>query len=313
MSTTLCPVSIWSGAPLPILDLQALDGANPYSATVLTPSQHVFSTLLHSGRSLLHPLARQTGLDFKELRAALAVLNQQHLLLHYTPEDDTKTYYEANWRQAYASVRAGKIIRVVEAEFGENAAGVCSNLLLLGHARIKDLADAYGVTPKDKGDAQTGADHIYGDGLADGAGKTESAKIHVKSVEQLHSILHQLLDKGYVQTVRKIHFRPSTDVNNEAERVVKQTKFPDGVKGTRGKLEYQTELNNYKRRLRDESDDATQPESSLAGLKRSSSISISQSRKRQKLGAQSHTALNGYINGANDEDSEVTLLDVRLF
>src|SRR4051812_37721297 len=96
-------------------------------------AQRVFSTLVRHGRLPLPLLVQHSGLSARHLKHGLVVLIQQHLALHYTSEDDGITYYEADWRNAYNLVRAGKIITMVEDRFGESAGGIVSNLLLLGH------------------------------------------------------------------------------------------------------------------------------------------------------------------------------------
>jgi DNA-directed RNA polymerase III subunit RPC3 len=217
------------------------------------------------------------------------VLIQQHLALHYTSEIDGITYYEANWQHAYDLVRSGKIIKFVEDRFGEKAGGIISNLLLLGHTKVSDLSDAYGVTNKKAnsdaelkydGDALTNED-----GLANGVdeahdvSKTES---HIDSRGQLYSILHQLLHSGWIVPVQELHFWPSAEHHNEAEVFVISTHFEGKVpKGPKKVPDFARLLKERKRKNRDESLEIPQM-NGIASSKRYGSSAV-QPSKRVKL------------------------------
>ncbi|CAN9143460.1 unnamed protein product [Alternaria alternata] len=73
------------------------------------------------------------------------------------------TYYEIDWKNSYAIVRFGKVVKLVEDRFGKKAANVMSNLLAPGHTRIADLKEAY-FPP------ETESDDDSDDGTANGAG-----------------------------------------------------------------------------------------------------------------------------------------------
>jgi DNA-directed RNA polymerase III subunit RPC3 len=65
------------------------------------------------------------------------------LIYHSAAIDPRGTYYEIDWQQSYALVRYGRILKSVGDRYGDKAANVISNLLTLGHTRIKDLREAY--------------------------------------------------------------------------------------------------------------------------------------------------------------------------
>ena len=235
------------------------------------------------------------------------VLIQQHLALHYTSEIDGITYYEANWQHAYDLVRSGKIIKFVEDRFGEKAGGIISNLLLLGHTKVSDLSDAYGVTNKkvnsdvelkhDSGNGISNGDALTNeDGLASGVdeahdvSKTEN---HIHSRGQLYSILHQLLHSGWIVPVQELHFWPSAERHNEAEVFVISTHFEGKVpKGPKKAPDFARLLKERKRKNRDESLEIPQM-NGIAGSKRYGSSAV-QPSKRVKLNGAGSARTNGY-------------------
>jgi DNA-directed RNA polymerase III subunit RPC3 len=102
--------------------------------------------LARYGRQTLASIARNSYLNGRQVKPGLIVLIQQHLVFHSAPLDPNATgaaYYEVNWQQSYAAVRYGRIARMVDARHGEKAANVISNLLTLGHTRIRELGEAY--------------------------------------------------------------------------------------------------------------------------------------------------------------------------
>lgn len=117
-------------------------------------------------------------------------------------------------------VRSGKYIKLTEDRFGEVASGVVSNLLLLGHARIHDLEQAYKVV------RPTGA----AVGSLNGKKKqsTNETKTRAPSLESLHLALSDLLQAGLVVIVNESHFRSEADNRTEAEREMPNPKAAAG-------------------------------------------------------------------------------------
>ncbi|KAK5017300.1 RNA polymerase III subunit C82 [Cryomyces antarcticus] len=263
-------------------------------------AQRVFTILSRLGRQSLRGLQHCTQLSPNHLKHGLVVLIQQHLILHNTTEDDV-TYYEVDWRNAYALVRSGKLIKIVEDRFGEKAGGIISNLLLLGHAKVGDFTDAYQLSSKKKHHVDTGAEHINGDGIGSGAGKGGGSKI--QSLGQLHALLHQLLQAGYITIVRAWHFKPAADLNDDAERLVKREVFPDGVKGGKAQAEFRKAVQDRKRKWRDD-DGEPQVNGASTGTKRASGSSNNPS-KRVKV--------NGWMaNGHAESEENTPMLDNEL-
>lgn len=156
------------------------------------------------------------------VKHGLSVLIQQHLVLWYTSQNDHLTLYEANTTVAYSLVRSGKYIKFAEAQAGEFAGKVISNLLLLGHARVGDLVQAYRV----------GQSHSTHDRLAVSCGSpselksSSSVDAHGNSkgpsttLESIYGTLCDLLRAGLVSRVHVSHFRSDADNRIDAENAV---------------------------------------------------------------------------------------------
>lgn len=152
----------------------------------------------------------------------LAVLVQQHLVLWYTSSDDHQTLYEASTANAYSLVRSGKYIKVAAAQAGEFAGKLISNLLLLGHARVGDIVQAYGVgQSKSSHDrlAATRGPHSkpFSNPTHHVGGHSEEESA---TIEPIYRILWDLLRTGLVSRVHVSHFRSDADNRSEAEKVV---------------------------------------------------------------------------------------------
>ena len=156
------------------------------------------------------------------LKHGISVLIQQHLVLWYTPSDNHLTLYEANTTVAYSLVRSGKYIKVAELQAGAFAGKIVSNLLLLGHARVGDLVQAY-----EAGQSQSVQNHLaatrgspsnslpssFGD--SEGHFGSQSATIGL-----LYGTLRELLRAELVSRVHTPHFRSDADNRAEAVKVV---------------------------------------------------------------------------------------------
>ena len=156
------------------------------------------------------------------VKHGLSVLIQQHLVLWYTSQDDHLTLYEANATVAYSFVRSGKYINIAEAHAGEFAGKVISNLLLLGHARIGDLVQAYQVgqynSTHDRLAVSCGSPSKLkssSSGDTDGSSKGQSA-----TLESIYGTLCDLLRAELVSRVHVSHFRSDADNRIDAENAV---------------------------------------------------------------------------------------------
>lgn len=212
-------------------------------------AQRIFTALLRRGRLHIYQLSAHTNLTKRQIQHGLAVLIQQNLLYHHLDESDDRTYYEANHNAAYALVRSGKIVELVEGRFGVLAKDVMQDLLYLGHSKVSDLEAAF----QTRNNAHTaggskrhnGTNHVNG----------VNGKFHLYSVGQLHSALAKLLESGFVQPVIEQMFRSPTDTQNLVEKDMLRDKFGGQTKGTRQKEELKVQVRQKLKSWRDEGRD----------------------------------------------------------
>ena len=190
--------------------------------------QRIFTILLRRGRLSVSDLSRHTHLTPRQLRHGLVVLIQQNLVYHHFDTENRSTFYEGNHDAAYALVRSGKILEIVESRYGVHARDVVQNLFLLGHIKVSDLAGAYESRRKP---------HINGKGHAPANGISGHPKGHASSAGELDSILARLLQAGLIETVTECMFRSPTDTYNHAEREILQLNFGGSTKGGKQKDE----------------------------------------------------------------------------
>jgi DNA-directed RNA polymerase III subunit RPC3 len=181
----------------------------------------------------------------RQIQHGLVVLIQQNLLYHHLDESDDRTYYEANHDGAYALVRTGKIVELVNDRYGTVAKDIVQNLLLLGHGRVSDLEAAYQAT----NNAHTNSDsmrHNDTNHLHSINGKSQSL-----SVGQLHSVLTRLLQSGFVEPVMERMFRSPTDTQNVVEKEELRRNYGGQTKGTRQKEELKIKVRQQLKSWRD--------------------------------------------------------------
>jgi DNA-directed RNA polymerase III subunit RPC3 len=261
----------------------------------------VFSYLLQYGRQPLPKIVQNTRLQPGQVRHSLAVLIQHHLVYYYEAKEEGTTYYEADWRNAYSLVRAGKIIQLVEQRLGECAARVISVILDLGHVKVRDLLTVpellLPTAKKRKQAAKTNGlngGYMDGDnvdeGLADEeeAGLTNGMTDHQDSMHQLlQRTLHQLASYGYIVNVRNAHLVIPADTRREATRRAKAIESERGGHKTAKKLEDAIE-ENAKKWVKDQTNGtiscAMFSDGPPRGIKRrAAALSTAPARKKAKL------------------------------
>lgn len=119
-------------------------------------------------------------------------------------------------------------MKFTEDRHGDFAGGVLSNLLLLGHARVGDLAQAYKSAWPNTMRPQEAADDLPSSDSPD-IPKTKQtsteAKIHGPTLESLHLTLWDLLKTGIISAVNESHFRSEADNRIEAEKEIPHPKL----------------------------------------------------------------------------------------
>jgi len=197
----------------------------------------ILITLLNKGRCTIPQLAQYTSLTTRQLRHGLAVLFQQNLL--YTridPETKITTTYDANPFACYSLVRSGKILEIIEKQFGSAECELVQTLLQLGHARVNDLNQAFGSR-----DSYTN-------------GRTNGSQGHpnglISSGDDLLLVLGRLIQADIVETVRPESFRNPVDIFHDIRQDV--TKTAPGEKSTKTKTEQQEQILSRWRTFREQ-------------------------------------------------------------
>lgn len=178
----------------------------------------------------------------------------------------------------------------MESRYGSEARGVVQNLLLLGHTKIGDLADAYGGS----GAAQSQVRRPANGNDERTNGQTEHDVDKLSSAGQLYLILCRLLQSGLVEPVTESMFRSPADAYSRAEQEIVQTYFSGGTKGLKQKEDLKSKIKDRLRASRDEGKNWME---NSKGVKRALNGAISAPEKRRKL-----------VNGdAHTEEDGVTL------
>lgn len=150
-------------------------------------------------------------------------------MLWYTDPDNNITLYEANAPIAYRLARSGKYAKAAQDRFGIFTGTLVSYLLLLGHARIGDLARSLGLNPEKKDRTSAASTN----GLSDIPlhnrfnGAIQTGKGTNCTLETFDKTVRELLQAGLLLYVHESHFRSDADNRIEAE---KQTKSVEEYK-----------------------------------------------------------------------------------
>ncbi|KAK0626944.1 RNA polymerase III subunit RPC82-domain-containing protein [Immersiella caudata] len=261
----------------------------------------IFRALLSRGRATLPQLCQYTGMSALQLRHGVAVLLQHNLL--YYQIDDGHAMYEANAEFAYNLVRTGKILEMIETSFGPPAKDVMQSLLASGQTRVADLVAAYQEKINHLNSAmQQDDDEDFPDLKANGVnGHPHAAKKcdpMVKSTAQLNSIICRLVEAELIDVVHSKTFQSQPDVVKALEKEVTDKHFPGGVKGGRGKIEFQEKMAEALRKVRSES----------KSLKRKLEQNGTAAKRRKLFaGVAAANGTNGTTNGVHDEELDPAL------
>jgi len=205
--------------------------------------------LLRRGRLTIHQLRQRTRLSIKQLEHGLAILVQQNLIYYQEHQDlksfETTTHYEANQDAAYDLVRFGKTMEIVESRYGIIARDMVESLLLLGHAKVSDLLDAWQERSQVKGKTNghrglNGTNGTHGEAC--------------DPIREASSVLMKLLEAGLIQPIFPRMFNSPTDTQNRIEHAIEQT-FEGGPKGVKQKAELKNRIRDKLNCMRSEVED----------------------------------------------------------
>ncbi|KXT04750.1 hypothetical protein AC578_9700 [Pseudocercospora eumusae] len=217
-------------------------------------SSQIFLALAQNGRLTRLHLQQTLRIPARQLRHALSILIQQHILLHNTTEEGL-TFYHVDWRNAYYLVRSNSIISLTRDRYGESAARIVTSLIQLGHARVGDLAQAFDFTPTSKRDSGVDScnEHVNCDTLVNPTYTHDSRKIN--TLGHFHTALRTLLKAGFLKKITKRSYLPAADLEAEIEELVIQDQFPDRkITGPKKQAEFKLAVNTLKRKWREAND-----------------------------------------------------------
>jgi hypothetical protein len=193
--------------------------------------QPVFSALTEHGRLTLRALSQRTGQSSELVAQALSGLLQQNLVLYFTDSDKTgDASYEPNWETAYnLTLRAGTLVKLINARHGERVGEVFDEIMVAGVARVGDLIQRFSDEP-DKHDSPQKSS-VNGDTVSDSnvckLGQPQNEK-RIYSAEDTEAAIEVLLRSGLVLPLHTRQFWPGYDLHQEAEIQVKLSRFPAG-------------------------------------------------------------------------------------
>jgi DNA-directed RNA polymerase III subunit RPC3 len=230
------------------------------------------------------------------------VLVQENLVYHNFEEDTNTTHYEANPEAAYMLVRSGKIVEIVEGRYGALGADVVGNLFLIGHGTVKELVSGYeSRLAEAEAEAKKKLDK-KGDGhLANGV--NGQSKPHPNPVGQMHGMLTELLEAGFIQPLFENMFRSPTDTYNKIEKDVLRADYGGSTKGIKQKEELKVKIQTCLQALRSERE--WKPKGKKRTLNGNHANGVNGTNKRRRL-----SIGGGAANGDHYFEDDGKRLDV---
>ncbi|GAO14616.1 hypothetical protein UVI_02009320 [Ustilaginoidea virens] len=219
--------------------------------------QRILVALFTKGRSTIPQLLQHTSLSPRHLRNGLGVLVQQNLLYHNTDPDTRSTSYEANSDACYNLIRSGKILQVINSQYGAAERDLVQTLMQLGYARVADLIHAF-TTRAPKTNGHTNGSHDSSTGL-------------IETKDHLYSALARLIQAEVLETAQPGSFRNPAEVYREIEADV--TKTAPGERASKSKIEQHMQIVEKFKSFRDQS----------KALKRQLDLRSGPGTKRRKL------------------------------
>lgn len=261
----------------------------PRAHALIRRHQQIFIQLADNGRLPRQRLQQFLEVSGRQLKHALVVLIQQHIILHFTT-DLNITYYQVDWRNTYGLARSHRVVCLVEDRYGEGASKIMANILQLGHAQVGDLAHALDLSS----DSEQDVGNENRDTQANGDTKAKgNHEIKITTVGEFHQTLRALLRAGILVKMSQRDYMPAADLQAELEEAVISEQFPDRkVTGPKKQAELQVAVNNLKRKWRHANDYSDLRDTESGGAVRRPGMP----NKRAKLNGR------GLTNGSGRED-----------
>ena len=180
-------------------------------------------------------------------------------------------------------------MKIIEHRFGKLAGDVVSNISALGHARVGDLLQAYGVHNENRlqgpQDSSNAWDKLK---LIDMKQEPDVKKDDGLTSDKIRTILHELLSLGLISRVHISHFRSDSDNRIEAERVVPPVEHYKAKSKRENEAQWEATVNRklaeWKHGIKDEVNEVNSMQETQKGKKRMrESTTTPRSKKKQRL------------------------------
>ncbi|KAK3344613.1 RNA polymerase III subunit RPC82-domain-containing protein [Neurospora tetraspora] len=200
----------------------------------------VYATLFQRGKLSIRLISQFSKLNARQVKNGLCVLQQHNLLFYTVDANSGEAEYSVNHDYAYNLVRTGKILEMVDNSYGPAGRDVMQNLLLLGQTRISDLVAAYQA----KINLANSDDAWLND---------KKPELVIKSKAQLNSVLCRLIEAELIDVVHSKTFQSAHEIEKQVHKEVMDFYFPNGIKGTKAKVEFEQKVAEGLRKVREES------------------------------------------------------------
>lgn len=159
---------------------------------------------------------------------------------------------------------------IVGTVYGDKEKEVMLNLLSMGHIQIEDLRDAYQAKFKQAAQV-SGATNGHTNGNTNDEDEDEdeddpfadpdepkvtkpddNTGLHIRSLQELDEVLAHLIQTELVCCVAESSFRNWDDIRKLEEDKILASDFPGGVRGGKGKEDYDNKVAKRLREVRDE-------------------------------------------------------------
>lgn len=252
-------------------------------------------------------LIQQTRLTSSAVQHGLAVLIQQNLAYYSSEQNAGGTFYEANIEAAYSLLRTGKVLEVINQRHGEVAKEFTKIVMLLGHAKVSDIAGEYDKQmrqQKEREASEVDVDHdvvngVQTKGTLNGHDHGDQGSTNGTTRDQWHTsgemdeALWELLEAGLLEPVTKPIFHSPSDTYNAVEKQILDRDYGGSLRGPKQKEEIKSVIRDRLRDLRSEGREVPLPQ-----------------KKRAVNGDKKRRLTNGHASNGID-NSDVEMLDVR--
>lgn len=160
-------------------------------------------------------------------------------------------------------MRHGKVGYLFRRRFGKPGRQIAEYVLVNGHVKTGQLVADFERRLSTRarrlraaGETRGGSNAAGEDGYKNDSDDSDDDNddnddCPFESVHHVKSVVRDLIDAGYLMTERITMFRSDADLDEDAHRIVRETLFPAGPKGTKETAEFNRQVVMLKRKWRD--------------------------------------------------------------